>query len=117
MRLRYLDKPSGLSSPGRAVLSCGDIAGVYSTPDAILAWRRNAEANARSQIGVNWFPGDHFIPSKFPIISHGLNGQAVSSRVFRAGELGFLKTQREGTWVPALNQSEIGVCDGLIWPE
>lgn len=55
MRLRYLDKPSGLSSPGRPAVSCGDMTrgnlgtGTY----AIGEWCKNAMVNARSQIDVN----------------------------------------------------------------
>jgi hypothetical protein len=56
MRLRYLDKPSGLSSPGRPGVSCGDMTGRGIWGSGTYAnhkWRRNAMANAQSQIDVD----------------------------------------------------------------
>ena len=55
MRLRYLEKPSGLSSPGRLALavSSGDMSKWNWNLDTIGEWRKNAMANARSQVDVD----------------------------------------------------------------
>ena len=53
MRLRYLEKPSGLSSPGWLAVSCGDMSTWNWNLDTIGEWRKNAMANARSQVDVD----------------------------------------------------------------
>lgn len=55
MRLRYLEKPSGLSSLRRPAVSCGDMSkwNLGSGTYTIGEWRKNAMANARAQVDVD----------------------------------------------------------------